>query len=733
MRLSFKKKIVYLGAGAAALPVVVMFMLLGQLERDVVDRASAGLQVLARTNVAQVTADVYGLCSMTADMLDDLLEQNEKASMEILYGNGAVTQGAEVAWTLVSDSGQDGHSLTLPAMQIGGNVFTPDTRTGLYSPVVDDIRRITGWDCTLFQRINQQGDMLRVASTLEHVSDKSRRAVGTVIHATDSDGALNPIIQTILDGKTDSRVEEVLGNTFLVSRMPVTNAAGEIVGMLGVGRKINAMDFLKKIIAKTGVGEKGYVWVIKSDGPDKGTAIISEEGQQDGQQLWDQQDAEGHYYVRDMLEMAAQKPSGEIQFERYVIRNPANDEYKTRIIAFTAFEPWHWVIGASAYEDAYYTLNEKIRDETRESLMFLAVAGLVLLVVSVILSSIIGRHIARPLDHINQVARCIAEGNIREAVQLVRHGRGVKSPQAARDEIGDLYESFEKMTDNLAGLLGQVQRSGIQVTTSTTEIAAASRQLEATAVEQAASTRAVSQTTQRISRTSESLVQTMDSVSNTADQTADMAETGREKLHEMQTVMQQLVKATSSISSKLAVINEKTTRISSVVTTINSISDQTNLLSLNAAIEAEKAGEHGRGFSVVAREITRLADQTATATQDIEYMVKEMQSSVSSGVMEMDKFGEEVRTGVREAAAIAAQLGSIIDQVRALGPQFEEVQGGMTEQVDGARQISETIEQLAATADQTRDALHEFQHVTEQLNTAVQGLQQEVSRFRIDA
>src|SRR5207302_7586594 len=124
-----------------------------------------------------------------------------------------------------------------------------------------------------------------------------------------------------------------------------------------------------------------------------------------------------------------------------------------------------------------------------------------------------------------------------------------------------------------------------------------------------------------------------------------------------------LADSTGSINSKLAVISERARNINVVVTTITKVADQTNLLSINAAIEAEKAGEYGLGFLVVAREIRRLADQTAVATLDIERMVKEMQSSVAAGVMEMDKFSDQVRQGVVEVGRIGDQLGQIIQAV----------------------------------------------------------------------
>src|SRR3979409_525307 len=129
--------------------------------------------------------------------------------------------------------------------------------------------------------------------------------------------------------------------------------------------------------------------------------------------------------------------------------------------------------------------------------------------------------------------------------------------------------------------------------------------------------------------------------------------------------------AAGTINAKLAVLSNKAGNISLVVTTITKVADQTNLLSLNAAIEAEKAGEYGRGFAVVATEIRRLADQTAVATYDIDQMVKEIQSAVAAGVMGMDKFAEEVRRGMQDVQQVGGQLSQVIQQVQALAPQVE--------------------------------------------------------------
>jgi methyl-accepting chemotaxis protein WspA len=200
----------------------------------------------------------------------------------------------------------------------------------------------------------------------------------------------------------------------------------------------------------------------------------------------------------------------------------------------------------------------------------------------------------------------------------------------------------------------------------------------------------------------------------------------------MDHTMQQMVNATDSIGAKLAALSEKASNINSVLTTITKVADQTNILSLNAAIEAEKAGEAGRGFSVVAAEIRRLADQTSVSTWDIEQMLKEMQSAVSASVMGMDKFAEEIRRNVGEARHVAEQLSGMMDQVRKLGPRFDLVLQGMQSQAVGASQISGTMLQLSDATQQTVESLKATSEAVHQLQYAAGDLQQSVATFAVN-
>ena len=306
---------------------------------------------------------------------------------------------------------------------------------------------------------------------------------------------------------------------------------------------------------------------------------------------------------------------------------------------------------------------------------------------------------------------------------------GARIDARDRDEIGDLARSFNQLMEKLQFLIRGIQESGIKVASSSTELAASAKQQEATVAQQVASTNEVESAARQIAHTATALSGTTARVTEAAQHAQEVAATGQHSLSQMASAMALMQTSAAGIADKLATINTKAASITNIVTTINKVADQTNLLSLNASIEAAKAGEFGQGFGVVAREIRRLADQTAVATLDIEQTVKEMQVAVSSGVMSMDRFTEEVRRTVQDVTGVGAQLGQIIEHVNMLGPQFMAVGEGMSSQSLGAQQISEAMSQLSQAAGQTADSLRDSAQAIGQLNEAARELQQEVTRF----
>ncbi|CCO23132.1 methyl-accepting chemotaxis protein [Maridesulfovibrio hydrothermalis] len=345
--------------------------------------------------------------------------------------------------------------------------------------------------------------------------------------------------------------------------------------------------------------------------------------------------------------------------------------------------------------------------------------------------------IFKPVSKITDIAKFIAEGDLQSAHIALRKMKNIAEDNFyARtflkpgNEIGNLVSSFETMISGLSELVGEVRDSGDNVSVAGGKIRATAIQIESAVNRQAASTNEVTATSMLISKTSKDLVQVMEDVSESANESAQMAEALQTNIALREQSLIKLVDSTDHVSTRLGAINEKATKINNIVTTIARIADQTNLLSLNAAIEAEKAGQFGQGFSVVAREIRRLADQTVIAAEDIELMVRDMQSAVSSGVIEMEKFNHEVRSSVDEVEKMSSDLGQIIDQVRVLKPRFAEVSLSMGDQADSAGQISEAMSDLSDAAAGTTSSIEEFKQTVASLNYTVQSLTGAVDGFR---
>ncbi|MBP0590080.1 methyl-accepting chemotaxis protein [Paraburkholderia sp. LEh10] len=363
-----------------------------------------------------------------------------------------------------------------------------------------------------------------------------------------------------------------------------------------------------------------------------------------------------------------------------------------------------------------------IRDSVTGTEITLAAALGVTLLVALFTGYSLHRAITVPMASLVEVHNVMRTGNLTQRLRLGR-----------RDEFGTLEDGFNRMAEELGSLVAQAQKSSLQVTTSVAEIAATSKEQQATATETAATTTEIGATSREIFATSRDLLRTMNEVSAVAEQSATLAGASQSGLTRMEDTMRSVMEAAGSVNAKLAILNEKAVNINQVVATITKVADQTNLLSLNAAIEAEKAGEYGRGFAVVATEIRRLADQTAVATYDIEQTVKEIQSAVSAGVMGMDRFSEEVRRGMRDVQQVSEQLSQIIHEVQTLAPRFLLVNEGMQTQATSAEQITQALSQLSEAAQQTAESLRQSSQAIDDLTLVANQLRTGVSRFKIEA
>ncbi len=329
--------------------------------------------------------------------------------------------------------------------------------------------------------------------------------------------------------------------------------------------------------------------------------------------------------------------------------------------------------------------------------------------------------VLNPLNTVSDIAQKLADFDLTVTVETNKN-----------DEIGTLLKSIAGMVQAFRKIVSQVQRSGEQVSSSSAELAAASRQQEAIITHQAVSTENAVQSVEKISGIAADLEHTMQYVTSMSQDAASLASNSQNELAQIDEAVRQMAGESQSVSNRLHIILEESQNITSVVTRITEVANQTKLLSLNASLEAAKAGgEYGRGFTIIAREVRRLAEQAADATRDIDHIINKMQTAVTAGVLEMDRFIARVQHSVKDVARLSVQLTQVIEKVQALSPNFEEVNTAMSIQARTAHDINLTMRNLNEEMQQTIISLKEAFIAIEQLNQAARNMQDEVLRFKI--
>lgn len=358
--------------------------------------------------------------------------------------------------------------------------------------------------------------------------------------------------------------------------------------------------------------------------------------------------------------------------------------------------------------------------------------------ISIILLLFVASQISKHLKIVTNIAIDIADGKIDKAVDKLRDSSKIgffrkyqDLNYTAKDEIILLFISIKKMTLNVSNLLEKVSLTGKSVSDNTLIITGSSHEIETTIAQQAALTTQVTASSNDISSISAELARTMDFITDAFNQNSELLSTGLERLIDIKKTITNMFNSSEIISEKLSLINEKASGINSVITTITKVANQTNLVSLNASIEAERAGIYGTGFSVVASEIRRLADQTSIAALNIESMISEMQNAVKDGGNTINQYIINTKSGSEKTSLIIDQMSEIIDKTNELPEKIINANNMMRHQSESAFQISESMKHLNSAAIQTRNTIIEFNKATDKLYSVVNELTNELNKFSI--
>ena len=334
---------------------------------------------------------------------------------------------------------------------------------------------------------------------------------------------------------------------------------------------------------------------------------------------------------------------------------------------------------------------------------------------------IVASTLGRPIRSVSQGLARAAAGDLRDAPQ-----------PSGRGELRQLLESLARMMRDLGGMLGGVRRTSRDIAITASEVRETAGRQHTVVQDLGSSAAEIAAAVEEMSATGTQLATTADGVGSLAEATAARAERGRRGLDRMRESIGGLDRTSEGVCGHLAEIRERADGVGAVVVTITRVANRTNLLSINAAIEAEKAGAHGRGFGVVATEINRLADQTAAAALEVEAIVDGMQQSVSAGAEAMDGLAGVVRSSVETASEVAADLAAILAAIADLRDRFTELRDGVDAQSQGALQVRDAMRQLRDSSRLAGEVVERLQSSAVRLDEASRGLEGAVDRFQLE-
>ncbi len=434
---------------------------------------------------------------------------------------------------------------------------------------------------------------------------------------------------------------------------------------------------------------------------------------------------------KDLEAVAEKMTSGETGYVKFKSYYNKKDGY----LSYSPLNINGWSIGVFVPEkEVFAPLTKHVFDMIKYSIISIFI--IILIIIYIV------RRLTKPMKLATISAESIALGKIDSGSKLTIKAlktfklntenieeEGRERIKSTKNELYKMMYAFALMTTNINSLLSEVKDSGEKLYDISTKMENMINNLNSTIKEQAGSTEEVSSSSVSINKTAAKLAQTTRNLTGKVTAASLLALEGIKSLEELNQAFEAITETAENLNEKLDDIDRSSKNISKVVTTIMKISNQTNLLSLNASIEAEKAGEFGAGFSVVAKEIRRLADQTAESTYEIEHMITDTNESVEIGVKTVEANYKEIENSYKKLNSISKDIKNIINNIRDIEPEIINISKAMESQLESTEKINKATEKLTNSMDNTEAAIEETIRFRNHLLESIERLKQELSKF----
>lgn len=754
----------------------------------------------------QMNYSLTGVVNMVQSQEDSLikqLSQNLRIMDSLIQFNGGLNEvGTPVTWDAINQVTNQKTSVTLPRLYLGETWLGKNTNTSISTPVVDEMLSLVDARATIFQIMNEQGDLLRVATNVQN--SNGSRAIATYIPAVQEDGSANPIVSAIQQGKTYYGNANVVGEWYVSVYQPIYDDSNKMIAVLFIGIKQQSVQSLRDAVIGLKIGQDGFVYVVRGSGSQQGEYVFSKNGKADGQNVWQQKDNDGQPVLQEIITNAKQLKTGETGETTYEWAALPGEKPQTYLARYAYFSSWDWVIVANAPLDEIQVTYDNLDQQLMRMIWIMVIAGLIVAVIGGIINMLFANAIANPLKEIANAATKISQGKIDTQINYRREDEIGILATAFRSMINYLHElanastemakgnltidvkplsgedvlgtAFAEMSLSLRSVVSQVTRqageldqSARQLALAATQASLATEQIAVTIQEVARSTSSqaesltratasIDQTTRAIegvadgaqeqasavgkastitadiTQTIQQVSKNTDSVTENADNASRAAQNGAKTVQETITSIESIREKVGISAAKVQDLGQRSEEIGIIVSTIEDIASQTNLLALNAAIEAARAGEQGKGFAVVADEVRKLAERSASATREIAGIIHTVQSTVEETALTMKTSAEEIQRGVNSAASAGLALEEILraaqtvqvqaDQAARAAARMNQASGELVDSMDRVSAVVEentaSTEEMAASSGEVTEIVELIASISQENSAAVE-------------
>ncbi len=644
---------------------------------------------LSSSLIERETAQMSEVVKLVVDMTDAYrinLEQAATAQMRFFEN---LTQGS---WVVDESESITVGEKALPALKLNGQAVNMDF------DIPDRLTKITGAVATLFVK---QGDDFYRATTTVKKADGSR-AVGTPL------GKAHPGYKALMGGQEYTGKANLFGREFMTQYKPIKSEQGEVLGAWFIGIDFTeSLKALNQKIQAIKLGGNGYIFAVDTrEGERRGTALIHPT--LEGKNLSDLKDAEGRAFMQDMM---AEKKG----VKHYRWNDPKTGTASGSVAVFETFDSWNMMFGGSVYEEDVQALSIHAG-----KLIFM-----VMLLMAVGLAALswflIDRFVLKPLGaepaEVAEVARRIESGDL--------------SHRDSRAEEGTLMACMDAMAIRLREVVAEIHRASEQTTQFAESLSTEAEHQNVEAMAQSESATAIAASVEQMTVAVERIGESASTTHQRSVESRQNAQDGARIIADAALAMQQISDTVAHASASIKDLSLSTAQISNIATTIREIADQTNLLALNAAIEAARAGEQGRGFAVVADEVRKLAERTRLATQEISGMISHIQSGTEQNVVIMQEAMARTANSTKLAQQAGESVSRISESAEKVLQHVDEIGIALREQETGNAEIASRIEKIASGADSHSASIAQTKNTADRLTENVRRMRSLISHFRV--